>query len=507
MATSRDLQVLDEIWDRLVSQLGYRKMASLSSMALEVTSGPITLYVDATKGSDANEGLTASTPLLTITAALNKLPQTIRHTPTINVAAGTYTEKVMIPPAILMTSVLINGEAMAPTAPAAGLASGTFDASFGTQLFPNIATVAAGGWTADALVGFFVQMTSGSKIGTRLPIISNTATTLTLGLYVNTAAYQGQTFTLVKPVVFLNNSVNEAVSAWGVSGGSTNGIAVGTPNYFTFTNFQFTRSSNQAIFRGSGYSAVMFANCSFLESGSGGAFMNRFSSVARFDDCLFFKNISNNTSFNQVAAGATGVYNRCVFGGGNNQISQGGMSVLVLSSGFFLNSGLAALQVLGSPGNTLAGASFYNCAQGIGVANSASFQITNMIIKNCTTGLSLGYQLSSASGYCTPANIIAFGLQIDGCGTGIAMGAGAVFSPAVGSLLTVKNCTAFGVNLGHAPASSHNLYSHFTSFISMTGNTADFSLDGTTGISLATLQAAPGKAIVDATRFNRIIEA
>lgn len=59
------------------------------------TTADMTLYVDATNGDDSNPG-TQSEPLQTIQAAINKIPQIVNHTVTINVAPGTYNESPTI---------------------------------------------------------------------------------------------------------------------------------------------------------------------------------------------------------------------------------------------------------------------------------------------------------------------------------------------------------------------------------------------------------------------------
>lgn len=60
------------------------------------TTADLTYYVDTTNGNDSNDGLTAGTALKTIMAAINKIPQVVNHTVTINVAIGTYNETVIL---------------------------------------------------------------------------------------------------------------------------------------------------------------------------------------------------------------------------------------------------------------------------------------------------------------------------------------------------------------------------------------------------------------------------
>lgn len=56
---------------------------TVASDMVTMTAGPVTLYVNNSSGSDANEGLTTSAPLKTLAAAINALPNVLRHPCTI----------------------------------------------------------------------------------------------------------------------------------------------------------------------------------------------------------------------------------------------------------------------------------------------------------------------------------------------------------------------------------------------------------------------------------------
>src|SRR5699024_1249738 len=60
---------------------------------INTTGQPINLYVDATNGSDDNEG-TQDKPFKTINKAISKLPSVSIPSTTINIADGTYDETV-----------------------------------------------------------------------------------------------------------------------------------------------------------------------------------------------------------------------------------------------------------------------------------------------------------------------------------------------------------------------------------------------------------------------------
>lgn len=72
--------------------------AHLVDLTAHATKAALALYVDDALGDDANIGLAAGAgfALKTIQAAVNKIPKIINHGITINVAAGTYNEVVVI---------------------------------------------------------------------------------------------------------------------------------------------------------------------------------------------------------------------------------------------------------------------------------------------------------------------------------------------------------------------------------------------------------------------------
>lgn len=84
------------------------KIAAAS--ASNATTANITYYV-ATTGSNSNNGLAVGTPFQTIAYALSLLPKNIRHTVTINVAAGTYNEVVTVSGFYGEGTININGGA------------------------------------------------------------------------------------------------------------------------------------------------------------------------------------------------------------------------------------------------------------------------------------------------------------------------------------------------------------------------------------------------------------
>jgi hypothetical protein len=74
-----------------------------------------TYYVNAATGNDSYDGLTAGTAFKTIGKAISMIPQILNHNYTINVAAGTYNEDVVISGICGSGSITINGDSVVST--------------------------------------------------------------------------------------------------------------------------------------------------------------------------------------------------------------------------------------------------------------------------------------------------------------------------------------------------------------------------------------------------------
>jgi len=149
-----------------------------------VTLSAITLYCSPT-GSDTNPG-TSTQPLRQIAKALSLVPKRIRHLVRINVAAGNY-DGFEVSSFIVESSsdgtpsgLHILGTFAAPTL-AQGITSGTLTAATAAVIATGTWTQWAdtlGNWAANALRGMFIEITSGTGVGTVIPILSNTDTVL-----------------------------------------------------------------------------------------------------------------------------------------------------------------------------------------------------------------------------------------------------------------------------------------------------------------------------------------
>ncbi len=150
------------------------------------TNGNLTFYVDPL-GNDANQCTSTTTAAcLTIQGALNKAPKLLRHSLTVNIAAGSYAgfllsgfrHDVGIQQAT--GGITISGTLANSTGLASGTATGT--ATAGTQgSHATYATLTDSGqaWTANDLRGRFLILTGGTGAPNTRVISSNTGTVIT----------------------------------------------------------------------------------------------------------------------------------------------------------------------------------------------------------------------------------------------------------------------------------------------------------------------------------------
>lgn len=197
MATTRDLQILDEIWALLSARSGYQGVMPISRLiqVQESTGAPLTLYVDSA-GNDGNPG-TQDRPFKTLQAAVNSVAASsdFKRRVTILVSAGTYAGAIidgittLIPddPSTQYSGLEIRGT-MVPFTPAGGgTGSGTitgYVAASGSS--EAVITDSGQAWAVNSLQDRFVAITAGTGFpGSEtapmlLPIVSNTATTITV---------------------------------------------------------------------------------------------------------------------------------------------------------------------------------------------------------------------------------------------------------------------------------------------------------------------------------------
>lgn len=128
------------------------------------------IYVDATSGSDSNDGLSWATAKQTIQAGVDILPGFIRHNSSLHLK-GTFTDEPVL-----------TGKTVEPFATLI-VDGGNDKVILGGPYTADISSVSSVGdsgqsWTVDEWAGYHVEVTSGPAAGELNLIHSNTATTL-----------------------------------------------------------------------------------------------------------------------------------------------------------------------------------------------------------------------------------------------------------------------------------------------------------------------------------------
>jgi hypothetical protein len=172
--------------------------ATTNSLA---TKAAINLYVDAT-GSDSNPG-TQALPLLTIQAALDKVPKTIRHPVTINVGAGNFkgatVDGFSFNAITTEVGAWLNIVGTLVTATVAtGVTTGVVaSATLGSTITYGTLVCTGAGWTINDLKGKLVDVVISGSLKTTYLISSNTADTITIvGSWISPAPANGSAFAL-----------------------------------------------------------------------------------------------------------------------------------------------------------------------------------------------------------------------------------------------------------------------------------------------------------------------
>lgn len=484
MASARDLQVLDEIWERLTQLVGYSPTPKLSVLleASEATPQAMTLYV-ATTGDDGNPGSEAQ-PLKTIQAAINKIPQQVRHPVSINIGAGNfegfYLNDFDINYLDQATAgfIMLTGT-MQDVVPATGTATGTVSSAVQGAFATNTYVVvndASQNWTVNDLVGKMFVATGGQGSGQMYPIVANTATQVTLCVCVATTIFNATTtYAIQEPGTNINTVISVPGSAPTGNPSVTAGIYMannrtkGDRSVLLVRQVKVSPPSVRGVSIADN-TAVAFQNCVFSATGttsnfasSGNAEIGR----VTIQGCVF---TTTGTSVHLSLGSQTGVavgagtILQTMFVGGVVGISAQGQ--YIISNCYFsaLNTGIRSTGHLwlwqgGS------GLQFHSCTIGLqGAQNQAGLgalmlQLNNPpLFNNCTTAIALH----------GPASTI-----FANSGTGM-----------IGSGNTTAISLSGGARLQYSASAT------------LTGAT-ELSLDGSTASNIANMRAASPKLLTN----------
>lgn len=489
-----------------------------------------TLYVDAATGNDSNDGLTPGTALLTIAAARARVFTDIAADITIKLAAGTYTEYISdfrnfrADPVTGKASLLFEGD-FADFTPATGPASGTFDVSFGTPYIPNTAVLTGATWTVDNLKGAFVEVLSGTEIGKRFPIASNTASTLDIGGPANTAsafgtniALQGIAFKFVKPSVVLLHPLT-TTGALAALQGSTNKVASGGNGLKARGAFQFygiafrattARGLVQALIDTRVESCVFDqADTASLPTATSFACQKAGTRNAAIN-CFFGAAVVANTQITHINCGSStsaGLMssNFCVLDLGFTGVFVGIGAQATISNILIQGPRSTAFSISGGSGSQTGGMVIRNAPTAFaGVLfgsnpNSSAFLFTSQTVANSTKIYNMSVGIAS-SGLGSSSQSAIRNMIVDGCVTGVWIGS--PNSQLVFQNSQIINNTGFGVRLGPGFTTGADPYYSGFSFapggLTMSGNVSgDLTFDGVTAITPATVSAQPDKTLIN----------
>lgn len=202
------------------------------------TQGTLALFVDGASGNDSNAcTASGSSACLTIQGAINKIPELLQYAVTVDIAAGTYAGFRMINHAVNPAStasptgsIYVRGAAQSNFSPATGSATGTVTSVSTDAVGFHVVTDSGQTWTVDNLSTRFLSLTGGTGSGQVCPIISNTATAVTVSCTFSPAPVAGTTYAIVTPSVLITSSVNNTATATGAAGGAA-GIILSNLSY------------------------------------------------------------------------------------------------------------------------------------------------------------------------------------------------------------------------------------------------------------------------------------
>lgn len=384
------------------------------------TTAAMTLYVDPI-GSDSNACTSSgASACRTWAGVAGKIPSRVRHNVVVNIAAGTYAEVLAVtgftlgrnPATSTTPSFQITGTLAAPTlstGTSAGSVTG-YSAAAGATL--AVLTDSTQNWTTNQLRGALLLMGSGSASGTYFPIVSNTATTITLAadgaiaagntyvitapasIFTSTAVYTGDVGagTLTTSNIrfqpssgtALQVSQNNLSFAWNrcafVGGNTSLLTSEGNLRTLTFTNAYMTSSLSTATCMFTMSNGGLTINSSYLRASASAAIPLCISQGMRVT------NISAHIEGFPTSEGLFEIFN------GNHSGSQTSVTLHCLTPG--TGTGLFAPH----PGQTSQGAvgtwgavllAVKDCATGVYIASALELSATGVYFDGTTTGISI----------------------------------------------------------------------------------------------------------------------
>lgn len=313
-----------------------------AGVACAQTSGPVTYFVNASGGSDANACTQSTDACLTIQGAVNKIPKTLEDLVTVSIAEGSYagfyvsgfTQDLGHRPAtagLYFTGTLTDTD----TGTATGGSTGS-NGVFGTL------TDTSKSWTPDQQQGRLLALTSGTGAPATRVVVSNTATTLTIAGTWSTAPVSGTAYALRDSATVVSGPIDTPPSGTesAVAGAQLVLIAGNAINYrnsaLAFQNLKFAPPSGSAMKVNDG-SAVRVSSSQFALNGGSGLVVGDSTNLAsgasvRAVDSSF---IDSGSTGNAISIfDSAGSFTRVFFKGGGGSVNAVACPIVAVASSY-----------------------------------------------------------------------------------------------------------------------------------------------------------------------------
>ena len=180
-----------------------------------VTTAALHVYANGTTGNDTNSGLDVGHPKLTLQAAVDLVPDIVKHHTVIHLA-GTFTDFGVV---YLQKSVNRGAILLVDGGSAVTIVDDKSGTNY-TATSSSVSTITDTGasWTADALCGMVLEILTGPAAGELRTIHTNTAAVITPAKNFGVNPTVGATFRIVRPQTLLTASSVNSVLYLGLMG-------------------------------------------------------------------------------------------------------------------------------------------------------------------------------------------------------------------------------------------------------------------------------------------------
>jgi hypothetical protein len=456
--------------------------SNLPSSALQTTTATATYYVDPTGSNSGACTASGSGACSNLTGALAKLPVRVSNAITINIAAGTYTDNIVMNNVDLNAALTLTGPALANITPSTGAATGTLT-TVANNPEAAIMTDSAQSWTTDNLIGHFMVMTSGPANAQVRVIARNTATTITLASPFANSPATTNTYAIQAPAAVFTSATSPTLAfrLTGNTGGAVSGSLItmtgidvvatgsaGTACIFAFTNQAVTLTNSRCR-------ATAATSTGISHRGGGSVNFNVAAAIGQSNGYQL------TTTANTGSANGTAAINP------NNAFMYGSSST---GSGFNMQAVSGVIAVNGSSGFTMqtnATGVFYGAFLMNNVLRRTTSGAAFAVFRCMQAGPSGINHAGVGTGNSSYSEAVFDNAYIDGCTTGIdlyrGLGNAVVSIPNAGTLICNNTTTCINV--------ANGARMHVAGVFTVTGVTTDITIDGNNYTRANLLSASP----------------